>query len=75
MEDKIDKLLSIVQENNMILKSIDNKLDKVLNSSDKMDNHIDEIMSIYNGYKAPLDYISNKVSFGFLSKNKEIKDK
>jgi hypothetical protein len=32
----------------------------ITKSTKKMDDHIDNIMDIYSGYKAPLDYISNK---------------
>lgn len=70
------KIIELLQENNKILKSIQERLDKLENSSDKMDNHIDSIMSIYQGYKKPLDYISSYFTLNTLfQSNKEINDK
>lgn len=75
MDNKINKLLSLMEENNKLLHEINNKLDTMSKSTDNMDEHIDNIMKIYKGYKAPLDYVSNAFSFGFLkNKQKEIKD-
>lgn len=75
MEDKINKLLSLTEENNKLLNEIKTKLDDMSKSTDNMDDHINNIMNIYQGYKKPLDYISNAFSFGVLNnKKKEIKD-
>lgn len=67
------KIIELLEENNKILKSIQERLDKIENSSDKMDNHIDSIMGIYQGYKKPLDYISSYFNYKTIfSSNKEI---
>ena len=63
MDDKIDKLLSLMEENNKLLHEINTKLDTMSKSTDNMDDHINNIMGIYRGYKAPLDYISNAFNF------------
>lgn len=66
MEDKIDELLSLTKENNLLLKKIESQLNDISMSSEKMDNHIDNIMNIYAGYKNPLEYIKdafNKFKF------------
>lgn len=67
----MDKLLSLLEENNKLLKEINFKLDKMSNSTDKMDNHIDNIMNIYDGYKAPLNYIKNAFNLKLLGYNKK----
>jgi len=59
------KILQLLEENNKILKKIEKRLDDLEPKCNKMDQHIDNIMSIYSSYKAPLDYISS--SFSFLS--------
>lgn len=60
-----EKILQLLQENNRILKKIEKRIDELEPKCDKMDQHIDNIMSIYSSYKAPLDYISS--SFSYLS--------
>jgi len=73
MNDKIDKLLFLIEENNKLLLEINNKLDIMSKSTDNMDDHINNIMSIYKGYKAPLDYITNAFNFkSLISGKKEI---
>lgn len=57
--NKYDELIQIVKENNKLLKDLHSRLDKMEKTGKKMDSHIDNIMGIYNGYKAPLDYISS----------------
>jgi hypothetical protein len=75
MNDRIDKLLSLIEENNKLLLEINTKLDKMSKSTTNMDDHINNIMGIYRGYKAPLDYISNAFNFtSIMSGKKEILD-
>ena len=75
MNDKIDKLLSLIEENNKLLLEINTKLDKMSKSTDNMDDHINNIMGIYRGYKAPLDYITNAFNFkSLIYDKKEILD-
>ena len=57
--DKYDEILKLVKENNKLIKDLHKRLDKMEKTGKKMDLHIDNIMGIYNGYKAPLDYISS----------------
>ena len=52
----LNKLNSLEKDINYIKKHIK----PITKSTKKMDEHIDNIMDIYSGYKAPLDYISNK---------------
>ena len=48
IEDKIDKILEIVETNK--------------NNCQKMSSHIDFIERIYENVKAPMDYICNNVN-------------
>ncbi|ADO67452.1 hypothetical protein crov418 [Cafeteria roenbergensis virus] len=75
MDTKYEKIIEIIQinnklavENNKLLKELCLRVDKMEKTDEKMDNHIDNIMGIYNGYKAPLDYI--KSYFGSTITNK-----
>lgn len=52
----LNKLDSLEKDINYIKQHIK----PITDSTKKMDDHIDNIMDIYSGYKAPLDYISNK---------------
>ena len=52
----LNKLNSLEKDINYIKKHIK----PITKSTKKMDDHIDNIMDIYSGYKTPLDYISNK---------------
>ena len=57
--NKYDELFKIVKENNKLIKDLHKRLYKMEKTGKKMDSHIDNVMGIYNGYKAPLDYISS----------------
>ena len=74
MDKKLDYLISLTEENNKLLKKIDNELNQMKTSTTKMDHHIDNIMTIYQGYKAPLDYVSNAFTFSFFN-TKELENK
>lgn len=44
------------------LNNIEKQLEELIpikESTKKMDNHIENVMGIYSGYKRPLDYISS----------------
>lgn len=69
MNTNYDKILEIIQinnklviENNKLLKDLHVRLNNMEKTDKKMDSHIDNIMNIYNGYKAPLDYITSYFS-------------
>ena len=52
----------LIKENNVLLKQNNLMLFELkehLGVLNKMDNHIDNVMSIYNVYKKPLNYISS----------------
>jgi hypothetical protein len=63
-EIKINKIIELLEENNKILKNIENEIISMKESTDKMDTHIDEVMTIYDSYKKPLNYISDKFNSG-----------
>lgn len=54
-----NELLEIIKQNNDLLKKINEKLSRMEKTGNKMDSHIDNVMGIYQGYKAPLDYITS----------------
>ena len=70
------KIISLLESNNKILKNIEARLNIIEGASIKMDTHINDVMGIYNVYKAPLDYISSYFSFktlvGIKTNNNEI---
>jgi hypothetical protein len=63
--EKINKIIELLEENNKILKNIETEIVSIKKSSDNMDSHIDEVMNIYDNYKKPLNYISDKFNSGF----------
>jgi uncharacterized coiled-coil protein SlyX len=57
------KLSIIINQNKMILdklEKIEKRLDNIEKSTTNMDDHIEEINSIYSNYKGCLDFITNK---------------
>lgn len=57
------KLSIIINQNKMILDKLDKiekRLDIIEKSTTNMDDHIEEINSIYSNYKGCLDFITNK---------------
>lgn len=64
-ENDIKKIIELLEENNKILKNIEHEIVSMKKSTDKMDLHIDEVMNIYDNYKKPLNYISDKFNSGF----------
>jgi prefoldin subunit 5 len=57
------KLSIIINQNKMILdklEKIEKRLDKIEQSTNNMDEHIEEINSIYSNYKDCLDFITTK---------------
>lgn len=61
---ELEEIIRLLKENNKILKNIEKELSVIKTSSDKMDNHIDEIMNIYDIYKKPLNYLTDKFNSG-----------
>ena len=55
------------------LEIIEKKIDKLLNISNKMDDHIDFIENSYSIIRGPLNYIKNKINLlnGFYGTSSE----
>lgn len=56
IEMKLDNLLERMEK-------LENEIIEIRDSNVRMDDHIDNIMSIYSGYKRPLDYLSKKFNY------------
>jgi septation ring formation regulator EzrA len=65
--NKIERRLDNIEKD---LHEMKNEHIDIKDSTKKMDNHIDNVMKIYSGYKNTLDYVSSY--FGFVAL--EIKD-
>ncbi len=57
-----NKIISLLNEINIKIDRIEERLIKLENSQNKMDTHIDFIENIYENIKNPLNYVTNKVN-------------
>ena len=60
--EKLDKILKEVEEIKKILNRLLDKSEDIEESCKGMDSHIDFVNNVYSTLRAPLDWITNKVS-------------
>ena len=60
--EKLDKILKEVKDIKKILNRLLDKSEDIEESCKGMDSHIDFINNVYSTLRAPLDWITNKVS-------------
>lgn len=58
----IKKLYSTIEEINLKLSIIENKINKIEENANKMSEHIDFICAVYEKVKSPLHWVCNKVN-------------